>query len=329
MFSQTFQLYPEIEPYQSGWLEVSPIHRVYFEQCGNPEGQPVVFLHGGPGSGCNTAQRRFFDPEHYRIVLFDQRGCGRSMPQGSVAENTTEHLVADIEHLRDTLGIKSWLVFGGSWGSTLALAYALAHPSHVTGLILRGIFLSQKSELNWFLKDVKQFHPEAWQNLSSFLKPKERKNMVNAYVKRIFSDDPATNIPAAINWNAYETSIMTLLPERTKNTSAGNDIQLARARVQLHYLRHECFVGHRDLLDEVKTLAHITTVIIQGRYDMVCPPLTAWQLKLAMPHAIFHMVPDAGHSAMEIGTRSALIAATEQFKCAPDSDLKTRHIQIE
>lgn len=317
MFNQTLPLYPEIKPYQYGWLEVSLTHRIYHEQCGNPEGQPVIFLHGGPGSGCNTAQRRFFDPLHYRVVLFDQRGCGRSTPHGCVEENSTEHLIADIEHLREALGIESWLVFGGSWGSTLALAYALAHKSRVNGLILRGIFLSRKFELDWFLDGVKQFHPEAWHNLNNFLNVKERKNLIEAYRQRIFSEDPTVNIPAAINWNDYETRIMTLLPEPSQSTHAEDELQLARARVQLHYLHHECFVGHRDILNEVKTLAHIPTVIIQGRYDAVCPPLTAWQLKQAMPHATLYMVPDAGHSAMEVGTRSALVAATEQFKSLP------------
>jgi proline iminopeptidase len=314
MFNQTFHLFPEIEPYHSGWLEVSKIHHIYFEQCGNPNGQPIVFLHGGPGSGCNAAQRRFFDPEHYRIVLFDQRGCGRSTPQGCIEENTTDHLVADIDRLREFLNIGCWQVFGGSWGSTLALAYALAHPSRVTRLNLRGIFLSRKTELDWFLNDVKQFHPDAWEKLLSILSSTERNDLINAYIERIFSEDPAINIPAAINWNAYETSIMTLLPDSAKKSVAEDSVQLARARVQLHYLVHECFMGQRDILDEVKALAHIPTTIIQGRYDMVCPPLTAWQLKQAMPHARFHMVADAGHSAMEAGTRSALIAVTEQFK---------------
>ena len=314
MLNLTYNLYPEIEPYQSGWFEASTIHHVYYEQCGNPAGQPVVFLHGGPGSGCNPAQRRFFDPAHYRIILLDQRGCGRSRPLGCVDENTTENLVSDIEHLRGLLGIDRWLVFGGSWGSTLALAYTLAYPTSVTGLILRGVFLSRTAELNWFLNDVKHFYPEAWETLLAFLDPSEHGNVLQAYANRVSSNDATVNIPAAIHWNAYESSIMTLRPSSNSSPVVPDDIQLARARVQLHYLLHECFIGQRDILKEIGALAHIPTTIIQGRYDMVCPPRTAWQLSQAMPHAEFHLIPDAGHSAMEPGTTSELIAATEQFK---------------
>lgn len=317
MTDLAYNLYPEIEPYQSEWLATSRIHHVYYEQCGNPAGQPVVFLHGGPGSGCNPNQRRFFDPAHYRIVLLDQRGCGRSKPLGCLEDNTTEHLVADIESLRNHLGIKSWLVFGGSWGSTLGLAYALTHPGSVTGLILRGIFLSRPSELDWFLNDVRHFCPEAWGKLLGFLDPSERGNHLGAYAKRIFSDDANVNLPTAINWNAYEGSMLSLRPSVGGGTPIADDIQVARARVQLHYILHECFVGQRDILKEVPTLAHIPTTIIQGRYDLVCPPLTAWQLSQAMPHAQFHVIADAGHSAMEAGVTSALVAATEQFKASP------------
>ncbi|MGZ8251332.1 MAG: prolyl aminopeptidase [Methylophilaceae bacterium] len=314
MLSDTYNLFPEIEPFQSGWLEASNLHHIYYEQSGNPDGQPVVFLHGGPGSGCNPAQRRFFDPMHYRIILLDQRGCGRSKPLGCVEENTTEHLVNDIESLRVLLNIERWLVFGGSWGSTLGIAYALAHPNRVTGLILRGVFLSRRSELEWFLNDVRHFYPEAWDKLLAFIPADEHHDILNAYTKRIFSDQAAINVPAAIHWNGYENSIMTLRPGSGSGSTVPDDIQVARARVQLHYIIHACFVGNRDLLLETTKLAHIPTMIVQGRYDMVCPPQTAWELKKAMPHTEFHMVPDAGHSAMEPGTTSALIAATEQFK---------------
>lgn len=307
-------LYPELEPYQTGWLNVDLPHSIYYEQCGNPQGQPVVFLHGGPGSGCNPGQRRFFDPAHYRIILLDQRGCGRSTPLGSIEKNTTTHLVGDIEALREHLGIARWTVFGGSWGSTLALAYAIAHPAQVSGLILRGIFLSRPSELEWFLREARQFYPEAWQQLVDFIDPSERNDLLNAYAKRIFAENKTVSVPAALHWNAYESSIMTLLPATSNGTPAGEDIQLARARVQLHYILHACFVGQRDLLQEASALSHIPTIIVQGRYDMVCPPLTAWQLKQAMPHATIEMVADAGHSAMEPGTASALVAATEKFK---------------
>jgi proline iminopeptidase len=314
MTGLTYNLYPEIEPFQCEWLETSKIHHIYYEQCGNPAGRPVVFLHGGPGSGCNPNQRRFFDPAYYRIILLDQRGCGRSKPLGCIEDNTIEHLVVDIESLRDLLGIKSWLVFGGSWGSTLGLAYALAHPDRVAGLILRGIFLSRTSELDWFLNDVKHFYPESWEKLLAYLPTTERDSHLNAYARRIFSDDTTISLPAAVSWNAYESSMLSLRPSTSTSTPVANDIQIARARVQLHYILHECFIGQRDVLEEVAALAHIPTTIIQGRYDMVCPPLTAWQLSQAMPHAQFHVIADAGHSAMEGGVTSALVATTEQFK---------------
>lgn len=314
MTQANYNLYPEIEPYHHGWLKVSNIHQIYYEQCGNPEGAPVVFLHGGPGSGCNASQRRFFDPAHYRIILLDQRGCGRSSPLGSIEDNSTDKLMSDIDSLRHYLGIERWLVFGGSWGSTLALVYALAYPGNITGLILRGIFLSRPVELNWFLGEVKHFFPDAWERLLSFLNPDERGDILSAYSTRIFSAQPTINIPAAIQWNAYEGNIMSLRPSNGSGSPVSDEVQLARARIQLHYILNGCFVGHRHLLNEVSTLANIPTTIVQGRYDMVCPPLTAWELQQAMPHAQFYMIADAGHSGMEPGTTSALVAATEQFK---------------
>ncbi|ABE50582.1 prolyl aminopeptidase [Methylobacillus flagellatus] len=314
-------LFPDIQPYQQEMLPVSDLHALYYEQSGNPAGQPVIFLHGGPGSGCNPGQRRYFDPGHYRIILVDQRGCGRSTPQGEIRENTTSHLVNDLDTLRKHLGIDRWLVFGGSWGSTLALNYALAYPQHVTGLILRGIFLSRPSELEWFLHDVQHFFPESWHRLLSYLPVAERHDPLTAFAARVFSDDPAVNAPAAIHWNAFESSIMTLLPvTATSEQGLNPDIELARARVQIHYIKHQCFLEGRNLIAEASAqLRHIPTVIVQGRYDMVCPPLTAYELHQAMPHAEFHIIPDAGHSGMEAGTRSALIAATEKFKQALQS----------
>jgi proline iminopeptidase len=296
-------------------LNISEIHTIYFEECGNPEGYPVVFLHGGPGSGCNPTQRRFFDSSFYRIILLDQRGCGRSTPQGCIDDNTIDALVSDIETLKLHLNIKEWLVFGGSWGSTLALAYAIAYPISVTGLILRGIFLSRQSELDWFLGEVKHFYPDCWEKLLSFIPESERSNPLKAYSGRVFSEDIAIAGPAATEWNAYESSIMSLL---SRTSSAPNttpvDIEVARARVQIHFILNECFVGHRDLLAEAKALSAIPTTIIQGRYDMVCPPISAWELKNAMPHAKFLMIADAGHSAMEAGVTSALVEATEAFR---------------
>ena len=314
--ADTYNLYPEIEVFDQKLLKSGELHEIYYEICGNPAGKPVVFLHGGPGSGCNPTQRRFFDPAHYRIILIDQRGCGRSQPLGAVEQNTTDDLIADIEAIRKALEIDKWLVFGGSWGSTLALAYAIQHPTKVTGLILRGIFLSRPSELDWFLGQVKSFFPEPWKTLCDYLPSAERHHPLIAYEKLIFSDDLNISIPAAIRWNAYESSIMSLLPRPTKaDNEVHGEIELARASVQIHYIKNLCFVGKLDLLAEAKLkLTHIPTQIIQGRYDMVCPPITAWELSNAMPHAEFHMIEDAGHSAMEVGITSALLAATEKFK---------------
>lgn len=313
-----YNLYPELDTFTQNSLKVDDTHEIYYEVCGNPDGEPVVFLHGGPGSGCNPTQRRFFDPAHYYIVLIDQRGCGRSKPLGMTAQNTTADLVADIDSIRKALRIKQWHVFGGSWGSTLALSYALAFPQQVTSLILRGIFLSRHSELNWFLGNIAHFYPEVWQKLLTYLPEHERSNALHAYSQRIFSEDESISIPAAKQWNAYESSIMRLIPNEACDTEPSteeqNAIEVARARIQIHYIQHNCFVDGDAILKSVGQLAHIPTIIVQGRYDMVCPPKSAWELSQAMPHAEFHMIQDAGHSAMESGTTSALIAATEKFK---------------
>ena len=323
MCQATYNLYPEIEPFNKNWLKAGEMHQIYYEECGNPTGSPVVFLHGGPGSGCNPTQRRFFDPAHYRIILLDQRGCGRSTPQGEVRENTTDDLVADIEALRAHLDIAKWHVFGGSWGSTLALAYFTKHAERVLSLALRGIFLSRKSELDWFLGDVRQFYPEVWHTLLEYLPENERGNVLTAYENRIFSDDAKINQAAAIQWNAFEGALLRLkpiennvpqTPKTAHEISAANQTEVARARVQIHYIKHQCFVDGEEILRSVAKLTHIPTVIVQGRYDMVCPPETAWLLARSLPHAQLIMVPDAGHSAMEPGVTSALVAATEKFK---------------
>jgi proline iminopeptidase len=324
MAEPIYNLYPEIEPFNKNWLKVGDLHEIYYEECGNKEGVPVIFLHGGPGSGCNPTQRRFFDPVFYRIILLDQRGCGRSIPQGEVNFNTTDDLINDIEALRVHLNIAKWHVFGGSWGSTLAITYALKYTSQVNSLILRGIFLSRPTELHWFLSDVKLFYPEPWEKLLTFLPEEKRGNLIESYEALVFSDDRTLSIPAATAWNIFESSIMSLVPRLAPRVDANTDtsqektngeVELARAKVQIHYIKNHCFVGGRDLLAEAKqTLAHIPTIIIQGRYDMVCPPQTAWELAQAMPRAEFIMVPDAGHSAMESGICAALVAATEKFK---------------
>ncbi|WP_124553337.1 prolyl aminopeptidase [Methylophilus methylotrophus] len=310
----TPSLYPECLPYNQTVMPVTTTHSIYVEECGNPHGMPVIFLHGGPGSGCNPAQRRFFDPDHYRIILFDQRGCGRSQPAGETKENNTQALVGDIETIRHYLQIERWHVFGGSWGSTLALAYANTHPSPVVSLTLRGIFLSRPHEIRWFLGQVALFFPEAWQTLLAPVPTSHRENVLDYYASLVFDEDISISIPAAIRWNAFEASIMSLIP-KMDSAEVNGAVELARARVQIHYIQHLCFVDGDEMLQTAaKQLADIPTTIVQGRYDMVCPPQTAWELAQALPHASLVMVPDAGHSAMEPGTCQALMAATEQYK---------------
>ncbi len=324
----TYNLYPEIEPYNTNWLKTDDLHEIYYEESGNPSGKPIIFLHGGPGSGCNPGQRRFFDPTHYRIILLDQRGCGRSRPQGSLTNNTTADLVNDLEALRYHLNIETWHVFGGSWGSTLALAYATQHPQQVISLTLRGIFLSRTSELNWFLGDIQHFYPEVWQTLLDYLPINEQYDVLTAFEKRIASDDLSISHPAAIAWNNYEGSIMRLDPATAKAAASTKPTikqtaatlktirmaDVARAQVQIHYVRNLCFIDGESILEATKKLSNIPTAIVQGRYDMVCPPQTSWLLSKAMPHAEYTIVQDAGHSAMEPGVISALVSATEKFK---------------
>ncbi len=324
MSKTTYNLYPELESYHKNWLKTDDLHEIYYEESGNPEGVPVVFLHGGPGGGCRPGQRRFFDPKHYRIILLDQRGCERSKPQGSLVNNTTPDLVADLEKLRRHLEIDSWHVFGGSWGSTLALSYATQHPDKVISLALRGIFLSRQSELNWFLGDIKHFYPDVWQTLLNYLPAGERDDVLTAFEKRVSSDDISISHPASVAWNNYEGSIMRLDPTQGQSSPAAQKTaeetekekvaDVSRARVQIHYIRNQCFIDGEAILKAAENLSHIPTVIVQGRYDMVCPPQTAWLLSKAMPHATHIVVQDAGHSAMEPGVISALVGATEQFK---------------
>lgn len=310
----TFCLYPECQPFTNTHIAVNLLHSIYVEQCGNPHGVPVIFLHGGPGSGCNPGQRRFFDPAHYHIILFDQRGCGRSLPAGETTDNATQDLVADIEAIRQHLNIDRWHVFGGSWGSTLALSYANNHPQQVISLTLRGIFLSRQHEIDWFLGQVALFFPEAWQTLLAVVPASHQENVLDYYATQVFHSDTAISIPAAIRWNAFESSIMSLI-SKTDSAELNGAVELARARVQIHYIQHLCFVdGDQMLQAAAQQLQSIPTTIVQGRYDMVCPPQTAWELSQVLPHATLVMVPDAGHSAMEPGTCQALLNATEQYK---------------
>lgn len=309
------ELFPPIEPYETGTMPVDDIHTIYWEQSGNPRGVPVVFLHGGPGAGASAAHRRFFDPSHYRIVVLDQRGAGRSTPLGETRRNTTGLLVDDLERLRARLGIGRWHVFGGSWGSTLALAYAQSHPGCCLSLVLRGIFLMRRREIDWFLHSMRVIHPEAWERFAGFIPEEERGDLLEAYHRRLNADDPAVRMAAARSWSIYEGACSTLLPSPELVSISGEDNHaLSLARIEAHYFRDVPFEPEDRLLREVGRLRHIPAVIVQGRYDIVCPIVTADELRRAWPEAEYVVVPDGGHSAMEPGIRAALVAATERFK---------------
>ncbi len=312
-----YTLYPEISPYHATWIDRPHGHKVYVEVSGNPHGKPIIFLHGGPGGGTNPKQRQFFDPKHYQIILFDQRGCGQSKPLGEVNGNTTADLISDMEAIREHLHIKHWIIFGGSWGSALALAYANQYPQTIKALILRGIFLSRETELNWFLDEVKAFFSEAHRTLLHYLPEDKRDDLIKNYSELVFSNDLVISGPASIAWNQFEGGLLKLLPQAEENkTLTDEDIQneIARARVQLHYIKDKCFIDGKKILAEVKKLKDIPTTIIQGRYDMVCPPITAYELHQHMPHADFIMVPDAGHSASEPSMTHELIKATNNYR---------------
>jgi len=310
--------YPALAPYRTGFIEVSKTHRIYFEESGNPEGKPAVFVHGGPGGGTEEKHRCFFHPEHYRIILFDQRGCGKSTPHGSLEDNTTWHLVSDMEALRVHLGIKRWLVFGGSWGSTLALAYAERHPAVVSELILRGIFLLRKKELDWFYQSsegASALFPDAWEQYLAPIPAAERGDLVSAYYRRLTSEDPSVRLEAARAWSVWEGSTSKLLPDPDFIHGYGEEqFALAFARIECHYFTHKGFLETDDqLLRDVGRIRHIPAVIVQGRYDVVCPAMSAWALHRAWPEADFVLVPDAGHSAAEPGVSKALVAASDRF----------------
>ncbi len=276
---------------------------------------PVVFLHGGPGAGATAAHRRFFDPAYYRIVVFDQRGSGRSKPLGALEDNTTPHLVADIERLRTHLGIERWLVFGGSWGSTLSLAYAQAHPDRCLGLVLRGIFLCRRSEIEWFLYGMREIFPENWRAFSGFLPEEERADILGNYHRRLIDPDPAVHMPAARAWSTYEGACSTLLPSPETVANFGQErMALGLARIEAHYFLNDAFLPEGGLLAHIDRIRHIPTTIVQGRYDMVCPIRSADDLAQVWPEAEYFVVPDAGHSAMEPGIRTRLVETTERFK---------------
>ena len=308
-------LFPEIGPFETGYLPLSDGHVMYWEQVGNPRGKPVLFLHGGPGAGAGAIHRRFFDPAIWRVIIFDQRGAGRSRPLGGLAANTTPHLVEDIETLRKFLGIERLLLFGGSWGSTLALAYAQAHPEAVIGAVLRGIFLGRRSEVEWFLHGLARVFPDAHGTFAQFLPAEERGDLLANYLKRLVDPDPQVHGPAARSWSVYEGSCSTLLPSLESVSAFAQDRgAIGLARIEAFYFSNDLFLPEGGLLAHMAALRQIPGEIIQGRYDMICPPQTAFELAEAWPLARLTLVPDAGHSALEPGIRAALIAALERCR---------------
>lgn len=317
-------LYPPIEPYDSGMLDVGDGHHIYWELCGNPRGKPVVFLHGGPGGGCSPTHRRLFDPKRYRILLFDQRNCGRSTPHASgmdvgLETNTTWHLVADMERLRAMIGAEKWQVFGGSWGSALALAYAQQHPERVTELILRGIFTLRSAEVRWFYQSGASYlFPDLWESYLAPIPEEERDDLISAYARRLNSPDPQVRLEAARAWSVWEGSTITLLPdEEIRAQHAEPDYALAFARIENHYFAHGGFFTSRQLIANAPTLSSIPGVIVQGRYDVCTPATTAYELHRAWPEAEFHIVNDAGHAFSEPGILHRLIEATDAFADTP------------
>lgn len=309
-------LYPPLQPYTDGQLSVSDLHQIYYEESGNPDGQPVVFLHGGPGGGSQPKYRQYFDPQRWRIVLFDQRGCGRSTPHAELKDNTTWTLVSDIEQLRQHLSIDTWTVFGGSWGSTLALTYAQTHPERCAGLILRGIFMLRQQEIRWFYQEgASNIYPDAWEDYLKPIPDSERHDLVSAYYRRLTSSDPDIRQTAARAWAIWEGSTSKLIPDPNAASQFGRDgFADAFARIECHYFVNKGFFDHEDLLfHNIDRIRHIPGFIVQGRYDVVCPMTTAWQLHKAWPEAEFVVIPDAGHSVSEPGIIDALVDATDRF----------------
>jgi proline iminopeptidase len=312
-------LYPEIEPFDSGMLQVSDIHTIHYERVGNPKGIPVVFLHGGPGGGLIPSYRQFFDPSVYHVILFDQRGSGRSTPHAELRENTTWDLINDIEALRENFGVDKWYVFGGSWGSTLSLAYAVNHPDRCLGLILRGIFLTRRKELEWFYQyGASQIFADYWERFRDEIPEDERGDFISAYHKRLTSDDENVRLSAARAWSVWEGATSKLYPdEGLMQHWEGEREALSLARIECHYfVNNSFFPSENYLLENVYKIRHIPTVIVQGRYDVVCPMTSAWDLHKALPEAEFMIVPDAGHSVSEPGTTAALVDAMDRFAMA-------------
>lgn len=304
--------FPRIEPFAQGLLDLDGRHHMFWEQSGNPNGMPVLFLHGGPGAGASPAHRRFFDPAFWRIVIFDQRGAGRSAPYAEIRDNTTQHLIDDIERLRRHLGIERWLVFGGSWGALLAMAYGIAHPQRCAGFVLRGIFLGRAFELDWFLRGIRTVHPEAWRTFAEHIPEPERDDLLAAYHRRLIDPDPAVHLPAARTWSRYETCCSYMAPPAGSEDGAAGALGLAR--IEAHYFVNRMFLPENHVLANMGRVRALPAAIIQGRYDMVCPAVTADDLARAWPGVRSVIVPNAGHSAMEPPIRAALIEATEAMK---------------
>lgn len=310
--------YPPIEPFKTGVLDTGDGHQIYWELCGNPQGKPAVFLHGGPGSGCSPDHRRLFDPKKYCVLLFDQRGCGRSKPAASLENNTTWHLVADMERLRTLLGFDRWLVFGGSWGSTLALAYAQTHTERVSELVVRGIFTLRREEVRWYYQEgASWLFPDLWEGFLAPIPEAERGDLLSAYRQRLAGDDPVAQLACARAWSLWEGQTIRLLPDAANTAKHSNDaFSLAFARIENHYFVHDGWMDEGQLIRDAHKLAGIPGVIVQGRYDACTPARTAWDLHRAWPQADFHLVPDAGHAFNEPGILDRLIEATDRFAAA-------------
>ncbi len=307
-------LWPEIEPHASGKLPVDARHALFWEECGNPSGPAIVFVHGGPGGGFLPYHRRFFDPASWRIVLFDQRGAGRSTPYADVVDNTTWHLISDMERLRGHLGIDRWALFGGSWGSTLSLAYAEAHPRRCLGLVLRGIFLATTAEIDWFMHGARHFFPEAWQAFTTFLPEDERDDLLASYYRRLTSPDPGVHLAAAGAWDRYEIACSALLPAGDAPAQDGDSASLAIARIEAHYFVNNAFLMEDELIGNLHRIRRLPATIVQGRYDVVCPPVSADALARAWPEAEYVIVADAGHSVREPGIARELVGAVERLR---------------
>lgn len=310
-----FRLFPDIIPYIRHSLVVDLPHTLYVEECGNPAGIPVVFLHGGPGAGCEPYHRRFFDPEKYRIILFDQRGCGRSTPHAELRNNTTQDLIADIERIREHLGIERWVLFGGSWGSTLALVYSQAHPDRVSGMILRGIFLCSRREIEWFYQEgANRIFPDYWEDFLQPIPRHEHNDMLHAYYRRLTGTDEVARMSAAKAWSRWEGRTASLIPNKEVVKHFSNPFTaLSLARIECHYFVNNTFLEPDQILQNMKRISHIPAIIVHGRYDVICPIDSAWALHKVWPQSELHIIANAGHSASEKGIIDALVKATHDF----------------